>query len=718
MTQIVKKTGIGYIDTSDGAWNPQGITVYGKTMHNLWRNTTQLTNSGVTISVVSGGAVKLSGTATANARLYAPERYILRGGRQYTVKINKALPDDAFFFIECRDQDGNGDYYYFGGNDKGKPKNLTVTFTTPNEISYCYLALAVNEGVTVSGLYFITLSEGSAAESWSPVGINGITQIYLSTSGKNLWGGIADGTDFGVSLVTNPDQTITVSGTATGNGTVAHSVNHSLEVGKTYRLRCKRVSDTGEIPNRAAIQVTTYATNALGTQVNYYGTPCTKATNYDSSITFTLSDHESVIVFQFYVNAGVTVSGTYQITLVEDGQSTDWEPSSYSEIAIDLQGNTLCSLPDGTCDELVIDKYGNATITKRIAEVVVNEDDLIPIATEYAEANLEDDYLGGVDYAINRQVNDFAITANAYIVSGYPKCAVYTRNTGARFRIGNGIYESSAQVQVDNLKAIIPSKGIRVIYALKYPKTIDLGKINIPRINDRLFVSSVVAAEVSVDYYKRALNGDGVAIGYDHSFYSDLNQCIESRDTGTPEKKLITKTVPYMSGFYDFSKLYGSIPYESRELQYSFGIIGDREEVQAQKSKLLNWLNSAHDADIYDDDIQGWHFHGSLSDTEWEEDESGESGTLTATFLCHPFMIADDETEKSLSVGSSTVIVEGQAVNPYASVSSGSATITIGGIKQSVSTTPVRLSSQLQPGENSVTVTGQAVKLTYREQKL
>lgn len=205
----------------------------------------------------------------------------------------------------------------------------------------------------------------------------------------------------------------------------------------------------------------------------------------------------------------------------------------------------------------------------------------------------------------------------------------------------------------------------------------------------------------------------------DGTSLDDFGQCLASRNTGDPQKKTSTKTVPYMSGFYDFSKIYGALAYESRELTYTIEILADsRKELQQVKSSLLGWVLEIHDADIYDEDIDGWHFHGSCSETSWEEGDEGESGTLEVTFLCHPFLIADTETVKTLEVGQRTVTIEGQAVNPTAKAVSGAATITMGGIQQSVSTTPIRLSGQLLPGDNELTVAGGTVQLTYREQKL
>lgn len=210
----------------------------------------------------------------------------------------------------------------------------------------------------------------------------------------------------------------------------------------------------------------------------------------------------------------------------------------------------------------------------------------------------------------------------------------------------------------------------------------------------------------------------GITINGKHSF-DDFGQMVASRNTGAPKKKSSTKTVPHMSGFYDFSAIYGAVSYESREVTYTFELMGDDEaDLQTQKSELLAWLATAQDSDIFDDDITGWHFVGSFDSASWDEGDEGESGTLEVTFLCQPFLVADEETTQTVQPGSGSVAIIGQPVNATASTASGSANITIAGVTQSVGTQPVRLSAQLSTGSNPVTVTGSAVTLKWHEQRL
>ena len=102
-----------------------------------------------------------------------------------------------------------------------------------------------------------------------------------------------------------------------------------------------------------------------------------------------------------------------------------------------------------------------------------------------------------------------------------------------------------------------------------------------------------------------------------------------------------------------------------------------------------------------------------------EEGAEGVTGTITAKFLCQPFLVKDEATTATVQVGSyQTVSNPGRTAEVTAKTESGTATVTMGGIKQSVTTTPQRLVARLQPGDNEVDVTGAAVTLTWHETRI
>lgn len=186
-------------------------------------------------------------------------------------------------------------------------------------------------------------------------------------------------------------------------------------------------------------------------------------------------------------------------------------------------------------------------------------------------------------------------------------------------------------------------------------------------------------------------------------------------DIGDPSKKIIRGTVPYMSGYYDFSKLYGGVAYESREVTYSFDLIeDDPSTLHDSVTAFVSWLHGIHEAEIRDDEIEGYHFVGTCDECKPDYDESGLAATIEAKFTCYPFRIADEETTVELAAGESTVANSGMRVL-VTGVSEGSTTITAGNVSQSFSG-EVELEIALEHGENAVIVEGSPCAIKWREE--
>lgn len=168
------------------------------------------------------------------------------------------------------------------------------------------------------------------------------------------------GTQNGVTVTANDDGSITLDGTSTSSGATYFNSKrtynikpntqytlsvHEATVGYNLAIRC----DDAEGSNLQTSQV-----NATTT-----------------SLTFTTPEGVASALFFISVPAGQTVSGTCRVMLNEGDTAEPWCPpglNSVSElecvfeddgeqpnvttIPIDLQGNELCSLPDGTRDVL------------------------------------------------------------------------------------------------------------------------------------------------------------------------------------------------------------------------------------------------------------------------------------------------------------------------------------------------------------------------------
>ena len=129
----------------------------------------------------------------------------------------------------------------------------------------------------------------------------------------------------------------------------------------------------------------------------------------------------------------------------------------------------------------------------------------------------------------------------------------------------------------------------------------------------------------------------GITFNGKHSI-KDFDLYVESLDISPPKKIKIKETIPFMSGFYDFSLLYGSNPFEERTLKYSFEVLGDSQcDLNILKTRINNWLMSSGQVELEDDAILGFYFLAEC--TEINENDERDKTTLSATFLAYPFKI-------------------------------------------------------------------------------
>lgn len=207
---------------------------------------------------------------------------------------------------------------------------------------------------------------------------------------------------------------------------------------------------------------------------------------------------------------------------------------------------------------------------------------------------------------------------------------------------------------------------------------------------------------------------DGITINNKHSF-RDFDLYISDKTVNFPEKEVITDTVPFMSGFYDFSNILGNLIFKERTLEYVFDLLPtNTKSLEEIKTDVASWLMTAHDVDIYDDELSDYHFHGSFTGHSWSEDE--EYGELKVTFKCYPFKIADEETEITLANENNNIAYSGMPVNLYI-VGTGNTTVSINSTDVSVGTTKTMLSLPLTKAGLTITYAGQeTVKVSYREE--
>ena len=210
---------------------------------------------------------------------------------------------------------------------------------------------------------------------------------------------------------------------------------------------------------------------------------------------------------------------------------------------------------------------------------------------------------------------------------------------------------------------------------------------------------------------------DGIRIKDLHS-YRNFDLYIKYRMIGLPEKKSIRQTVPFMNGYYDFSALNGAAAWGERLIEYGFDVVADTPQaLELEVGKILDWLCNVHDEDIFDDTLTRMHWHGSYDKSDVSYDEDGEHAEIKVSFVVHPFKIANERTEYTMTAGTHKITNLGMAVAPYA-LSNATAAIQIGTYVSSIpANEEIQLEIDLERGENTILVTGTGtIKLSYYEE--
>lgn len=224
-----------------------------------------------------------------------------------------------------------------------------------------------------------------------------------------------------------------------------------------------------------------------------------------SSVTLQVSPN--VAKLRAYVYLGSTSGGTVGDTAtisdlqIERGtQATVYKPySALTRTAIDLQGNVLASLPDGTKDVLSIDDTGHVVLTKRVGAFDFDGDTSISSFTSSAT-------MGGNCTRIAVPVSEFSDFEDITYTSTYGMCdiAVYG-SIGSSVSPYPGIYRKNvgdacyltlpaSLTSAAEASAYLADHPGKLYMRLATPQTIDLGYISMPNVSDGLQV--YVVAEV------------------------------------------------------------------------------------------------------------------------------------------------------------------------------------------------------------------------------
>jgi len=131
---------------------------------------------------------------------------------------------------------------------------------------------------------------------------------------------------------------------------------------------------------------------------------------------------------------------------------------------------------------------------------------------------------------------------------------------------------------------------------------------------------------------------NGFKFNNKHS-WTDYHVYMESKSIQPPGKKKIKLDVPFMNGSYDFSTVgsNGEITYTERLVNVVISFpTKSKQQLYAQYSKALAWLQDVNKSKLIFDDIKDYYFMAEVEDASSFE-EVFRFGKLHLTFVCESF---------------------------------------------------------------------------------
>ena len=207
---------------------------------------------------------------------------------------------------------------------------------------------------------------------------------------------------------------------------------------------------------------------------------------------------------------------------LEKGQATDYEQYKSNSLTIDLQGNELCSLPNGTKDELVVEN-GIAKIIKRIGKVVLDGSE----AWYQAGTQLPNTF---TTYTfLNDMIDNYVSTDLLFMSDKFKGVSnsgnyasndsnIIMQNSSNQFKLMIMRIEKSllSSVDVEGFKTWLSTHNVEVYYALETPIDIE--------ITDPTLLAQLNALE-QITQYKHTyitITGDGLTPEADFTYINNV----------------------------------------------------------------------------------------------------------------------------------------------------------------------------------------------------
>lgn len=467
---------------------PQEI-VNVKSKNLLPNNATSQTTNGVTFTVNNDKTITANGTSTAITDLY-----MVGSANEY---VDLGVPTGNYILKGCPVGRNTGTYMLYAVQKRGDElsyyQETGYGLTIPIESGDTFrIFIRILSGKKVSNvLYKPMLSKNNG--NYVPYG-----NIQIIKTGKNFFrSNIKTHINNGLTSTYNNvnSSEVTIKGTASASwSNISQSITGLLPAG-TYTLSIST-------PQSFIVNLKGYFEDD---SVFEYGIPAGQL-----SRTFTITkDIKKRYVYISGVKVGDTISANFKIQLEKGTAATDYEPYTEEVVNIDLKGNELCSLPNGTKDELVIEN-NRAKINKKIGKVVLDGSDdenwLFVDAKQRIRTTNND-----IPKLSNTKINTAESANNlTYALSNY--YTISTQNntkpgsSKASFSQWNNVkflYLPADYSTVEELKIWLSTHNTEVQYELAEPEVIDLGEIDMPATFEgvnNITVDSDLSPNIKINY--------------------------------------------------------------------------------------------------------------------------------------------------------------------------------------------------------------------------
>ena len=354
---VPKGTVSGYVAHAKDAYaaKPLEVRIKGRTVKNLWP-ATNATQNGVTIATADDGLITVSGTPTSDAYAIA---YIsnVKPGSSVTMAISNNLPSGIRVILSTnKEGETQGEVVSSSAQKPG---------TIPSDAEQIQCTVAVGgTSETLNASFRVMLVEGDTAPDCfvPPASITSVQPGNLVTSGKNLLRlrpDLAQRTVEGVTFTPRDDGGILVNGTNSGssyayynidfNGNDVSSAN-GIDISALVGSEIVVSGNTDHVSISSGFFSVDGGMTTLGTTLN--GSAIVVPTGAIKTRSF------------LSVSPGATVNNEIVYPQLElSSTATAYEPPNVTTTP--LPEVELRSLPNGTCDELVIGADGSCRVERR-----------------------------------------------------------------------------------------------------------------------------------------------------------------------------------------------------------------------------------------------------------------------------------------------------------------------------------------------------------------